>query len=525
MATTTYALLVDWSGDGDFGDTGEVITDRVLSIDCERGKDYPSQLTGRSIAGKLVAVLNNESGDYSPFKTDGDLYGNLLPGRLVQLRAAHGTTFAYTFPFIFSDTSIWTGYLETITPEVSVGNVKVAKLTAIGPLGLIAQRETRISLQEDKRTDEIVTTVLTDTGWASGDIDAEEGKTTITKFFSASGNALSVLREVEDTEAGFIYEKTDGSIKFEDRYFRMRDAKSTTSQLTFSDASGATYSYEAIRQEDPLPSIFNTFEATVVIYTAASIATLWTLGETGSLSPAIEVGGVNIYYAQFPPMTDGIQASEIAGQVTVNAWTTPVAGTDYTVNAAADGTGANLTSSVAVSATKTSNQMKIQLTNNSGTAGFITLLKARGTTLTTSDPTLMIAEDATSQTAFKKRTYKSRAKWIPTSAEAQNWVNYNLSIFKDPMPRLTISFTAGKSTATLDAALYLDLSHKVTVTATGDNTLLGIDEDFYVENVRHQITEGNTLHRTIFELSPATATGGFWSLGNSYLGTETKLLY
>ena len=159
MVTTSYALMVDWSGDGDFGDTGEVITDRVLSVECERGKDYPSQLTGRSIAGKLVAVLNNESGDYSPFKTDGDLYGNLLPGRLVQLRVAHGTTFAYTFPFIFSDTPIWTGYVETINPEVTVGNVKVAKLTAIGSLGLIAQRETKNSLQEDKRSDEIVTTV------------------------------------------------------------------------------------------------------------------------------------------------------------------------------------------------------------------------------------------------------------------------------------------------------------------------------------------------------------------------------
>ena len=84
MATTSYSLYVDWSGDGDFGDTGEVITGLVLSVDTERGKDFPSQLTGKSIAGKLVAVLNNESGIYSPFLSSGDLYGNLLPGRKVQ---------------------------------------------------------------------------------------------------------------------------------------------------------------------------------------------------------------------------------------------------------------------------------------------------------------------------------------------------------------------------------------------------------------------------------------------------------
>jgi hypothetical protein len=109
VATTSYALYVDWNGDGDFGDTGEVITDLLLSIDTERGKDFPSQLTGKSIAGKLVAILNNESGVYSPFLSTGDLYGNLLTGRKVQLIAAYNQTFTYTFPFTFMNTPIWTG--------------------------------------------------------------------------------------------------------------------------------------------------------------------------------------------------------------------------------------------------------------------------------------------------------------------------------------------------------------------------------------------------------------------------------
>ena len=137
----------------------------------------------------------------------------------------------------------------------------------------------------------------------------------------------------------------------------------------------------------------------------------------------------------------------------------------------------------------------------------------------------MIAEDATSQTAFKKRTYKSRAKWFPTSVEAQHWVNYNLSIFKDPLPRLAISFTANKSAATLFAALDLGISDRVTVTATGDNTKLGIDEPFIIENVRHRVTEGNTLHQTTFELSPASAVAGFWALGYGNLGVDTKFSY
>jgi len=525
MATTTYALYVDWSGDGDFGDTGEIITDRVLSVDTERGRDFPSQLTGKSIAGKLIAVLNNESGDYSPFKSDGDLYGNLLPGRRVQLIAAYNQQFTYTFPFTFMNSPLWTGYVESIRPTVVVGNVKTATLSAIGPLGLIAERDTRVSLLSSKRTDELVSEILEDAGWDTDDLDLEEGQTTVTKYFSASGSALKALREVEDTESGFIYEKHDGKIKFENRSFRMTNDRSRTSQLTFSDASDTVYAYEAIVQEDPLPSIFNVFEATVVTYSTASIATLWTLSETGSSSPSLASGTANTYYAQFPPMVDGILASEIAGQVTVNEWTTPVANTDYTVNAAADGTGTNLTSSVAISVSKSSNQMKIELTNNSATDGFITLLKARGTTLTTSDPTLVIAEDATSQTSFLKRTYRSRSKWLPTSAEAQNWVDYSLSIFKDPLPRLALSFTANKSGAELFAALDLDISDRVTVTATSNNTKLGINTDFIVENIRHRVTEGNTLHQTTFELSAASGIAGFWALDYGNLDIDTKLNY
>ena len=526
MATTSYALYVDWSGDGDFGDTGEVLTDKVLSVQCERGKDFPSQLTGRSIAGKLIAVLNNESGVYSPFLSTGDLYGNLLVGRKVQLIVAYNEEFTYTFPFTFMNTPIWTGYIESIQPEVVVGNAKVAILTAIGGIGIIASRTTTVSGQSSKRTDELISTVLTDTGWSADDLDLEEGRTTVTKFFASNKKAIDVVREIEDTEAGFVWEKPDGKIKFEDRYFRATNSRSNTSVLTFTDAGGATHPYESIVQEDPLPSVFNVFEATATSYTVGSLAVLWALGETGSNSPLLAAGETKNYYAIYPPEVEGILATAIAGQVSVEAWTTPASSTDYTANAASDGSGTNLTSSIGISATKTSNRMKIAVTNNHATtAAYLTKLQARGTTVVTSDGTVVIAEDSTSQTAYKKRHYQSRAKWFPSTVEAQSWADFSLSLYKDPMPRLTISFTAGKSNNTLFASLDLDISERVTVTANGDNTKLGINEDFIVENIRHSVSEGKMLHRTTFELSPASVTGGFWALGQGNLGTDTKLVY
>ena len=496
----------------------------MLSVETERGRDFPSQLTGKSIAGRLVAAVNNQSGDYSPFNASGGLYGNLLPGRKVQLISEYDSGFTYTFPFAFTNTPLWTGYVESIDPDVRVGNAKIAMIRAIGPLGLVNQREVRIAGQANKRTDELISTILQDANWDSDDLDLETGQTTVTKYWTTQINALKAIREIEETEPGFIYEMHDGKIKFEDRTYRGTNEDALTSVLTFSDASDRTYSYETIKQENAIDSVFNVVEATVKIYSTGSIATLWTHPESGANSPLISAGATNVYYAEYPPPLDAILASEIAGQVSVEAWTTPVATTDYTVNAAADGSGSNLTSSVSVAVVKLSNIMKISLSNTGATDGYITLLKARGTTVVTSDPALIIAEDATSQTAYAKRTYTSRAKWIPSSVDAQNWCNAQLSVYKDPQPRITISFTAGKDANHMYAALEAGISTRVTLVAA-NNSGLGINEDFFIENIRHKITEGNTYHHVTLELSPVSVTAGFFTLGHALLGTSTKLFY
>ena len=92
------------------------------------------------------------------------------------------------------------------------------------------------------------------------------------------------------------------------------------------------------------------------------------------------------------------------------------------------------------------------------------------------------------------------------------------------MPQLSIGWTAGKNTNTLDAALDLDISMRVTVVAA-NNAGLGINEDFIVERVQHSISQGGKLHDVRFDLSPASISSGFFSLGTSLLGASTRLWY
>jgi len=86
MADTLPTLRVDWDGSTGLAQTGADVSARLLGLRWKRGRDFASQLVGKSNAGSLVAVLNNNSGDYSPDNTSSPLTGNLEPDTSQKVR-------------------------------------------------------------------------------------------------------------------------------------------------------------------------------------------------------------------------------------------------------------------------------------------------------------------------------------------------------------------------------------------------------------------------------------------------------
>ena len=510
MVVATYKLQVDWNNDGDWGDTGEEIDmGRVRGITCSFGRDRASQLTGKSKAGTLRAVLDNRSGDYNQFNSDSPIYGNILPGRPVRLLGTSTTQ---------SDQAIWQGYLVRITPQVFLGGDQTAILQATGPLGQVNLDQIEVPMVTSQRTDQVVDDILDAAGWAAGSSyrTLDTGKTTISRYWKSQSYAIPALQEVESTEGGFIREGKDGKIVFDNRHHRLSGA-ALTSQATYSDASGAARVYSGLTQDDPLPHIFNIFEADVQTYTTASVAVLWTLSETGTSSPSIAPGVARTYIARYPTPA---AANNARG---VNAWTTTAATTDMLGNTAADGSGTNVTASIGISVSKSSETMDITLTNNTSATAYITKLQARGTAITADDPASIKQEDATSQTAFGKRTWPSRTKFIPDTDEALDWADFNLSVYKDPTAVLRMTYFANRDTNAINEMLDRDISERVTVVAA--NTAdLSINRDFFIEGVNHQIT-ANRLHKVTYLLSDAVQFSDFWVLNTSALGTSTRLAY
>ena len=510
MAVATYKLNVDWNDDGVFTGTGEAINmARVRGIDCFRGRDNASQLTGRSIAGTLRAVLDNRSGDYNPFNSGSPIANNILPGREVQLL---GSSTALT------DKPIWRGFLLRVMPQPMLGGDNVAILEAIGPLGQINTDQIALAMQTSQRTDLLIGKLLDDAGWPAAARSLDVGRTTITRYWADRQYPLNAMQQVEAAEAGFLWETNDGKIGFKERRARLAGA-ALTSQATFSDAAAAARPYNDIREIDPLDSIFNVFEAEVQLYTVGALATLWTLAETGADSPLIQRNGGSLtFWARFP------NPASVPEAWAVDAWTTPVVTTDYTANSASDGTGTNLTSDIAITVSKFANAMKIVVTNNHATTNaYLTLLQARGTPVNASNPVMVQASNAASQTSYGERLWPARSRFIPDTEEAQNWADYHLGIYKDPIAMLALSYYANRDQTMLDEMLSRDIGDRVTVVAQ-NKADLDINRAFFIEAISHEI-RNDRLHKVTYLLSDAEQFSDFWVLNTSALGVTTRLAY
>jgi len=412
--------------------------------------------------------------------------------------------------------ALFDGYVERITPAPKISGAHLAQLRAFGPLGRISQKNVHTTGNVNQLSGAAIGVVLDDAGWSASLRSLDAGQTTLIRWWEDEHNAFDACRDIEETEQGYLGESPDGKIIFEDRHHRLISPH-TTSQAIWSDAPAAALRYRSISQLDAWKEIYNRIEVPVRIFSVQAIQECWRLAASGVDSPTLDAGETRIFFANFPTF------DAAADQVAVDAWTTPVASTDFAVNSLANGLGTDLTASITISVVKKATIMEITLTNTTATNGFLTLLKARGTPIQANDETFMVAEDATSQTAYGIRTYTFPA---PLQGSVQNALDYAravLSVYKGPLPLLQVGFQANRDATRFAEVILRDISDRVTVVANGVADL-GINEDFFVESMRHHVNVARH-HDVEYEVSSAALGSGFWILGTSTLGVSTKLGY
>lgn len=490
VSAPAYALEEDFDGDGLMNGANDNLTPYLISVECIRGGD-PSQLITRSIAGSLKATLLNTGGRFSSLKATGPLFGSLLPFRKVRLRSVYGSRI------------LWTGFASgPPKPITQQGALPRASLEAVGALAILGNPNTRINppAMQNATTGQIIHAILDAAGWPSSARIIDTGEVTLANWFVEDKGVLQALQEIEEAEGGRILEGTNWDIIFESRYHRL--TSSAVSQATFDDSVTPVLGYRAADQDDPIRHVFNDVEITVnPMTTPGATQVLWTLDSPFTVAPLSSV----TFIAKISDSTIAFATS----------WVNPVVTTDYIISGG----------TVVVTSVQTARTLEITVTNNhaSQTAAG-SLLRARGIPVIKGNPYKIRVIDQASINTYGRRAFPFPSPWFPNEAFARSSADLAIARYKDPHAVVAQTHIPQASAALQAGSIPRELSERVTFTANSAQTDLGISQDFYIEQIHHKL-ERKKLHETSWILTPAETNPGYWILGTSTLGTDTKLAY
>jgi len=342
-----------------------------------------------------------------------------------------------------------------------------------------------VTAQVSKRGDEILTALLAGaatqpeaTSFDTGDsifpyaLDDAQGEQT---------RLLSVCSSIAQSEQGYIYLTGDGTLVFEGRTLRASRA-SVPALATLNDAmTGLSVSYAADgrptrvkvtvnpRQVDPVG-------ATTVLFKRYDIADGQTPLELGP-------GSSMTVFGSYGDPDDGNAICGGTGMVP------PVATTDYTANAQADGLGATLTAALTVVASCTASGVSELLTNTGAASLFVTRTQVRGRRIKNTSPMLL--------------SFGSGSGVVTVDMPYEGDVNIGsavatmlLAAWGVASPCEVTFLTA--TDALLTAALTGEPGSRITLSETAT----GLSGDYFVQSVACALI-GAALMRVTWRLAPA----------------------
>lgn len=482
-------------------------------------------------SGSMTFALNNSA------TNSAGLLGYYSPGAA---NARVGWTLGIRVKASFRDpaTSTWhtrfVGAITGINPLPGVSGPRVVQVSATDWIDEAARATVAgITTQINKRSDEIITLLVNNVPRGPEATSIATGRDTFAYAVDTARDdrqnpVLQELARVTNSELGYFYVRGDGTAVFEAR----SDRSSTTDDATFDNTmAGLTVS----TTRDSLVSRMQviTHPRTVDLTTKV----LYRLQSVPEIAPGATLDLVAGY-------TDpSNRASRIGGTSMVS----PVATTDYTANTLANGTGTDLTSSIGVAATFSSNSARFTVTNNASVPAFLTKLHASGIGIYDYETTVGEAEDATTANDIGEQVASLDMPYQSDVALGVDAARYLLRLYSATDIGIWALGTAGSSelgittqlafrvvttvgtvsiapqTAALQTQILArDIGDRIALT----ETVTGLSNSFYIQAVDLDVRAPGIPFVT-WTLAPADTTT-YWRLedaGASELGETTRLSF
>lgn len=189
----------------------------------------------------------------------------------------------------------------------------------------------------------------------------------------------------------------------------------------------------------------------------------------------------------------------------------PVATTDYRFTAAKDGSGANLTAALAVTAVFGGNSATVTLANNGPADGYVPVdgLRLRGRGLYDYEPLISDQVDQTSIDDYGENNLAYDMPYQSSTENAFDMAMFLLSKMKDPSTQVTsVTFVANWSDSVAEQAFGLEISDRVSITSPTEGL---VAQPFYVNGFRLDVRMNGVAIVTM-DLAPCD-TSRYWLLG------------
>lgn len=407
------------------------------------------------------------------------------------------------------------GKVGMIDPEPGTYRKPRAFVTSYDGMRDLAEADVReVTLQIGQSEDDLLTEICdalpSDAQPVTRDFDT--GVDTFPYAFDDVGpglKALTLVKDVAVSAFALVAMKGDGTLMLQNRQSRAN----TASAFTFDDTMNGLF------VPADKGNLYNRVRVTIRPKTidAAATTVLW---ESSGTVLSVASGQTVTLWVEYRDPDES--RTLIGGQSLVNP---PTATTDYLANSASDGSGSNLTGSIAITMTDFASASKLEITNNAAvTAYFVDgsgdpFLRIKGKGVYDLGPQTF---EATSTQTYGIKPLPIELRYQSDASIAQSYATYVEAQYRSLQAQLgSISFLANSSADLMKHALSREPGDVITVTeaVTGVSAV-----DAVIQSISLEVLPSNKLSCT-WGLAPA-APFRAWildSVDRSQLDDTTKL--
>lgn len=461
-----WIVNVDWNGDGSYDGSNEGAY--LINCSIKRGREDYLNVSGSGFdhmrVGTATLTLDNSTGRFDPRNASGPLYGNLRPGRKIQI-GAYSKTDEYNYvlftgliddivPSGYRDTTLikCVDYMQWLVDRVMTFDAELFNTTISGALNhLLTQAQ-----YPGGRNISTTTTIDNQPIWV----------------FAVNGeSAATVAHQIADAGLGIFYIDRYGNACYQPRN-HLTNANNMTEASFLNDP----------QISQPWDGVYNRVEVTRLRYVKQQASIIFTLPE----AIYIANGGSETVEVSYDPSTD-VQLKEI------------VANTRF------DGEGTELTfTASAVDLGLTGGTVTVE--NNSGSNGYVTDIVIRGRRYLDVKQKY-VADDATSQTEYGIRLFRLQSPFLQDGNYASAFATILVNFLKDDRESLVLRLRGNPTYLQYDKDLCTRIKFTSATLGITNQTydVLGIEHDWVNDNGQDVITTWY-LHKVLVDSTSITSS-------------------